>query len=550
MRPVLVDINQAVDAAAAGRGLGVPAARAAAGRAAADQPDHRPGRRRADLRRRRRRQPRPATCWSRSRWRPRSRSSSRCCSRSRSCARSPTSSGRPRRFAEGDYDVSVPVTTGDELGELAASFNQMVAGLARARADPRGVRHLPRQGGRRVHPQRGLHRGGGRGRGLGPLLRRPRLHRASPRGDGREGGRRRAQRAVRGRRADRRPPRRPRRQVRGRRAARGLRRARRTTRTTPTARSRAALRDGAGRSTTRTRPGALRIGVGVNTGRVVAGAIGGAGRLNFSVIGDPVNVAARVEAATRNARRRRADHRSRTRDKLDGGVRAEDAGPPRLAGSRSGSSCSPRGRPSPKGRSRRGRQRGRDAESVAARLAAMRADGRSAPGAPPGRAPPRLLGERGLRGRSDGPSPTARAGSADRRRTPRGRRRPRRSPPSCPCLRRRGPRPRRRGRGPGRRARSRRPRPRSALDRGGVVGAPPRAAACESCACGPLPGLKNGISPHSGTRREIIRRCRRESRRAGGRSAKAARMKPGVPKIETRSVCEAMPERLAKRSSR
>jgi class 3 adenylate cyclase len=43
----------------------------------------------------------------------------------------------------------------------------------------------------------------------------------------------------------------------------------------------------------------LKIGVGVNSGRVVAGSIGGAGRLNFSVIGDAVNVAARVEAATR-----------------------------------------------------------------------------------------------------------------------------------------------------------------------------------------------------------------------------------------------------------
>jgi adenylate cyclase len=43
----------------------------------------------------------------------------------------------------------------------------------------------------------------------------------------------------------------------------------------------------------------LRIGVGVNSGRVVAGSIGGAGRLNFSVIGDSVNVAARVEAHTR-----------------------------------------------------------------------------------------------------------------------------------------------------------------------------------------------------------------------------------------------------------
>jgi adenylate cyclase len=45
--------------------------------------------------------------------------------------------------------------------------------------------------------------------------------------------------------------------------------------------------------------GPLRVGVGVNSGRVVAGSIGGAGRLNFSVIGDPVNTAARVEAATR-----------------------------------------------------------------------------------------------------------------------------------------------------------------------------------------------------------------------------------------------------------
>ena len=45
--------------------------------------------------------------------------------------------------------------------------------------------------------------------------------------------------------------------------------------------------------------GPLDISVGINTGRVVAGSIGGAGRLNFSVIGDAVNVAARVEAATR-----------------------------------------------------------------------------------------------------------------------------------------------------------------------------------------------------------------------------------------------------------
>lgn len=43
----------------------------------------------------------------------------------------------------------------------------------------------------------------------------------------------------------------------------------------------------------------LEVAVGVNSGQVIAGSIGGAGRLNFSVIGDAVNVAARVEKATR-----------------------------------------------------------------------------------------------------------------------------------------------------------------------------------------------------------------------------------------------------------
>jgi adenylate cyclase len=45
--------------------------------------------------------------------------------------------------------------------------------------------------------------------------------------------------------------------------------------------------------------GGFKLGIGLNTGLVVAGSIGGGGRLNFSVIGDAVNVAARVEAATR-----------------------------------------------------------------------------------------------------------------------------------------------------------------------------------------------------------------------------------------------------------
>jgi class 3 adenylate cyclase len=45
--------------------------------------------------------------------------------------------------------------------------------------------------------------------------------------------------------------------------------------------------------------GEVRIGIGVNSGPVVAGTIGGGGRVEFTVIGDAVNTAARVEGATR-----------------------------------------------------------------------------------------------------------------------------------------------------------------------------------------------------------------------------------------------------------
>jgi class 3 adenylate cyclase len=44
----------------------------------------------------------------------------------------------------------------------------------------------------------------------------------------------------------------------------------------------------------------ISIGIGIHTGLLVAGSIGGSQRLNYSVVGDAVNIAARLEQLNKN----------------------------------------------------------------------------------------------------------------------------------------------------------------------------------------------------------------------------------------------------------
>jgi len=197
---------------------------------------------------------------------------------------------------EGNFDVSVPVTTGDETGELAASFNAMVLGLAeRERIREAFGTYLDRdvaeyilsdsfdKGGRELDVSilftdvRGFtgFAAGSDAKDVVAALNRlfevvvPIIADHGGHVDKFEGD---GLLAVFGA-----PRPHPDHAVRAVRAAIEINR----------------------RVNELAEAGALRVGVGVNTGRVVAGSIGGAGRLNFSVIGDAVNVAARVEGMTR-----------------------------------------------------------------------------------------------------------------------------------------------------------------------------------------------------------------------------------------------------------
>ena len=200
------------------------------------------------------------------------------------------------RVGEGDFGVSVPVTTGDELGELAASFNEMVAGLAERERlreafgtylDKEVAEYILSEGfteegvevevtvmfcdvrdftafANEATPQQVVAALNRLFEVIVPIIAEHGGHVDKFEGDGLlavfgapEPFPDHADRAVR--------------------AACAIN---------------AAVNE-------RGEAGDLRIGIGVNTGLVVAGAIGGAGRLNFSVIGGAVNVAARTEAQTR-----------------------------------------------------------------------------------------------------------------------------------------------------------------------------------------------------------------------------------------------------------
>ncbi len=203
------------------------------------------------------------------------------------------------RVADGDLSATVPIADSGEIGDLQLRFNRMTAGL-REREQLRELfgRHVGDDVARYAidnsRPRRRDPRGVGAVRRPARLDRARREAGAGPRGgDAQRPVHHRCQRG-RGARADgptssRATPR----------SASSARRCRSPT--TPSTRCARRARSARTCSTLRRRHPDLDAGIGVASGTVVAGNVGSAQRYEYTVIGDPVNVAARLCSLAKRA---------------------------------------------------------------------------------------------------------------------------------------------------------------------------------------------------------------------------------------------------------